>query len=273
MSALPPTFLSRGAAHASPVLMLHGIGSTAAGWAPQLVALGATHHAIAWNAPGYADSPPLPDDSPTVADYAAVVLAWMDSLHIRQGALVASSWGGLIALAFAAAHPDRVTRLVLSGPTAGAGHLPAEERSTMLRARGDRARQTGIAPMLAQDVAKLVAHNAGEALRERIRQAQHGVTLGGYLQAMHALVQADGVQLIGQVRCPVLVVAGDDDLIAPPAQHALRLAQAAPHSQLVRVARCGHLPHAEHPDTFILEVLGFIDAGTHSTQAPKETSR
>lgn len=244
----------------APLLMLHGIGSTAAGWQPQIEALRETHRAHAWNAPGYADSPGLPSQRPQVADYAIALGAWMDHLALSAATLVASSWGSLIAMSLAAMEPRRVTRLILSGPSAGAGHLPRNERDALRQTRSDRAKQAGIASMLAQDTTRLVAAGTAEATLARIVHAQQGVTLAGYLQALHSLVEADGVELIRRVGCPVLLIAGNDDLIAPPGQHAVRLAQAAPDAELVRFAHCGHLPHAEYPGLFIEQLRAFTDA-------------
>lgn len=243
-----------------PVLMLHGIGSTAVGWAPQVEAWSASRRAASWNAPGYADSPPLNHAEPLIEDYAVALRDWMDGLGVAQAHLVASSWGSLIALAFAATHPDRVARLVLSGPTAGAGHLPERERTAMLRDRGDRARQAGVAAMLATGASRLVAPGADEATLGRVARARQGVETAGYLQALYSLIHARGTDLISAVKSPVLIVAGEDDLIAPPAQHAQRLAAAAPNARLVHFARCGHLPHAEHPGPFTKEALSFINS-------------
>jgi homoserine O-acetyltransferase len=52
--------------------------------------------------------------APTTADQAEVVLAALDSFDIDKAhAIVGASYGGMVALAFAEAYPDRVTRLVV----------------------------------------------------------------------------------------------------------------------------------------------------------------
>ena len=60
-----------GAANGAPALvLLHGIGSTSAGWRLQYGPLGERFRVLAWDAPGYGGSTPLPGDSPSPEAYA-----------------------------------------------------------------------------------------------------------------------------------------------------------------------------------------------------------
>ena len=253
-----PTFLGEGAIDARPLVFLHGIGATAKGWDLQLKAF-PNRRVLAWNACGYADSKPLSTAQPTVNDYAQALLALLDSLGIGPTALVASSWGTPIALALAELQPERVERLVLSGPTAGYGALPAAQRLALLAVRGNRARAAGMAEMLEEDTPRLLASPPTPRLLERLAQAREGVTLDAFLQALHALVHADAVNAIRNIACPTLIVYGEQDAIAPPADHARRLAAALPAARVHVMSQCGHLPHAEHPDSFNRLLGDFID--------------
>lgn len=51
--------------------------------------------------------------APTTRDQAEVAVAVLDAAGIDRAAFVAASYGGMVALSVAAAHPDRVTRLVV----------------------------------------------------------------------------------------------------------------------------------------------------------------
>lgn len=248
-SATLPTFLESGKTSGRPVVFLHGIGATAKSWNAQLEAF-PNRRVLAWNASGYAGSPPLPQAQPMVDDYARALLGLLDREGVGPAALVASSWGAPIALAFAALQPTRVERLVLTGPTAGYGELPPPQVQALLAERGDRARRMGIEEMLEQEAPRLCASSLAPGMRERLAQARIGVSLDGFLQALHALVHANAVQTIRDIACPTLIVYGEQDEIAPPPGHALRLAAARRGVQVRALPRCGHLPHVEHPDAF-----------------------
>ncbi|VFR32530.1 probable hydrolase [plant metagenome] len=264
MSGIPglaalPTFLEDGSADGRPVVLLHGIGSGALGWHAQMQAFPG-RRVLAWNAPGYGDSRPLPSPQPLSQDYARALLALLDSQDLGPTALVASSWGSTIAIALAALQPDRITHLVLSGPTAGYGALPPAQRSALLAARSERAHAVGISTMLEQDAPLLLASTLPVEQRAQLALARQSVRLDGYLQALHALALADAPPVLREVTCPTLIVAGEQDAIAPLPEHVRRLAAALPSAGLELFPHCGHLPHVEHPECFNRLVEAFIDS-------------
>ncbi|WP_323740937.1 alpha/beta fold hydrolase [Caenimonas koreensis] len=60
-------------------------------------------------------------------------------------------------------------------------------------------------------------------------------------------------------RGPMLVMCGEDDLLAPPAK-SREIASLVPHAQLVMVPQCGHMLTMEQPD-FVNETLAAWLAG------------
>jgi pimeloyl-ACP methyl ester carboxylesterase len=101
-----------------PVVLLHGTGNPAGFLLPLLQQLHGVR-AIAPDLPGVGLSDPV--DLPR-ARYRETAVAWLDglleTLELRGATLVGHSGGGLWALWYALAHPDRVKRLVLLGPPA-----------------------------------------------------------------------------------------------------------------------------------------------------------
>lgn len=120
---------------ADAVLLLHGIGSSSAGYRAQLAGLSAQWRLLAWNAPGFGASTPLASPAPDVHAYAAALAELLDALSLDRVHLVASSWGTLIAQAFAGRYPERTRAIVLSVPTRGYAHLPADERARRMAER------------------------------------------------------------------------------------------------------------------------------------------
>jgi pimeloyl-ACP methyl ester carboxylesterase len=107
------------------VLLLHGYGETGDMWAPLAAALMRDHQVVVPDLRGMGRSAVAPggyDKKTQAADMAAL----LDGLKITKADLVAHDIGNMVAYAFAAQHPQRVTRLVLiDAPVPGIG--PWEE--------------------------------------------------------------------------------------------------------------------------------------------------
>ncbi|MGI9420349.1 MAG: alpha/beta fold hydrolase, partial [Geminicoccaceae bacterium] len=92
-----------------PLVFLHGIGGDAESWRPQLDGFSGDYRAIAWDMPGYGDSAPLAEMTfPALVDAVSILL---DRLSVTKAHLVGHSLGGMIAQAFALAHPERLRSL------------------------------------------------------------------------------------------------------------------------------------------------------------------
>src|ERR1700740_260676 len=111
------------------VLMLHGLGSSSAGYRAQFAGLSRDYRVIAWNAPGFGGSTPIPGHDAGIEDYADALEGLWRALRVRRlAALVGSSWGSIVALAFARRYPALVGSLVLSAPNVAKGRVVGEAR-------------------------------------------------------------------------------------------------------------------------------------------------
>jgi pimeloyl-ACP methyl ester carboxylesterase len=104
----------------TPVLMIHGGNSVAVSWAPLLSRLQRTFHIYAPDRPGCGLTEKFNYLGIPFREHAvAFVRSTMDALGLKRAALVGSSMGGYFSLAFALAHPERVSQLVTIGEPAG----------------------------------------------------------------------------------------------------------------------------------------------------------
>jgi pimeloyl-ACP methyl ester carboxylesterase len=104
-----------------PVVMLHASLSAKSQWTPLVTALAPQFKAIALDLCGYGDNPLHERQGfHTIDDEADLVRARIDRLAGRDARvhLVGHSFGGLVALRVALAHPDRVASLSLFEPVA-----------------------------------------------------------------------------------------------------------------------------------------------------------
>src|SRR6185312_15357479 len=103
------------------LVLLHGVSSLAASWGPQFVSLPSRgYRVIAWDAPGYGGSDPLPQAEPAPADYAEALRGFVDAIGLKRFFLLGHSLGALPAAAFCnLTGTARVQKLILAAPTPG----------------------------------------------------------------------------------------------------------------------------------------------------------
>jgi pimeloyl-ACP methyl ester carboxylesterase len=258
-SAADLTYRASGRNDAPALALLHGIGSTSAGWRLQYAPLGEHFRVIAWDAPGYGGSKPLAGEAPGVEDYARALARLLDALGVDKAVIGTNSWGTPTGVVFARLFPQRVRALVLGGPTSGWGWMPAEERARRLAARIERVTKLGMKKMREEDAVNLVAPGTRAEVLEWIKGAE-GLSPAGYVQAAHMLAAVDVPREAAGVRCPATVVAGELDTRTPPDTNARKIAAALPNASLQMIPNCGHLPHLEHPDVFNAAVLAMLKA-------------
>jgi pimeloyl-ACP methyl ester carboxylesterase len=218
-------------------------------------ALTSTHTVARFDMRGYGDSP-APTTSYAPADD---LVAVMDHAGLDRAVLVGSSFGALVAMMAAAAHPDRVTALALLAPP-----LPGHDWSAPLRAYFEAEEEA----LEAGDIDRAVALNLEtwvrgparrwtdrtRALAEGIRPALRTSLVNQAAMDEHSL---DGdeplaVALPGFAIATVVAVGEADqpDFVAI----AERIAATVPGGRLVRLADVGHLIPLEAP----AETVGLI---------------
>jgi pimeloyl-ACP methyl ester carboxylesterase len=249
------SYREAGAPTDEPVVLLHGIGNSAAGWVRQFVSREEGLRLIAWDAPGYGDSALL-EPAAKAEDYARRLFEFMSAMGIANARLMANSWGTLTALAFLRLFPDRARSLVLSGPSVGQGAQPRDAREAIATSRLNRLKELGSIRAAQEDSGRLVAEDTRALAAEYLPLCARDVTVEGFARALHVLSEADGVAM-APLKHRVLIVAGDEDQIAPVSTHAKPLAAAAANARLEILSRCGHLPHFELPSAFNKLVQAF----------------
>jgi pimeloyl-ACP methyl ester carboxylesterase len=117
--------------HGTPIVLVHGLGSTAAHWLPTARLLARNHRVTLVDLPGHGDSP-MPEPFSLEQGVAALDGALAD-LGPEPVILVGHSIGGLVAAAEALEHPERVRGLVLI-ETALRPQVEPEQRGALLEA-------------------------------------------------------------------------------------------------------------------------------------------
>lgn len=240
-----------------PVLLLHGIGSSAASFSAQMPALAARYRAIAWDAPGYGESadPPAP---PGLDGYADVAARVVDELGAAPAHVVGVSWGGVIAVRLALRHPDHVRSLVIADSTRGSGLH--RDKAAAMRRRGDELATSGAGSFAAARAARLLSPGAPADLVARVTDTMaSAIRNPGYGWAAHAMADTDHTDVLADLRVPALVLVGEHDHVTT-VDESRAIARRIPGARLEVVPGAGHLANQEQPDRFNHLVLSFLDS-------------
>jgi len=154
-----------GSGPAVPVLLLHGLGVNLTTWRAQLEHLWASRRAAAFDFPGNGGSDPPSDGDYSLAARARCIASVADALGYDRFVLVGSSYGGLVAGAYAAANPGRVAGVVLADGALDPGAWPPGTVEAIARSMRDDwdatiARGFGLPLALASDEVRAAAFAA-----------------------------------------------------------------------------------------------------------------
>ncbi|CAM3580739.1 hypothetical protein CCOS865_03835 [Pseudomonas reidholzensis] len=237
----------REAGRGEAVVLLHGIGSGAASWLQVAMDLSQRARVIAWEAPGYGQSAPLPMAKPSAEDYARRLLQMLDVLGIERCLLVGHSLGALTAMAFAKAHPQRLSRLVLLSPARGYGAPEQAAQGHVVRdKRLHSLEQLGIAQLAAERSAHLLSPSASATALAWVQWNMARLQPHGYRQAIELLC-GDYLLRYSAQTVPCDVHCGSADGITRPDDcQALAHALAAPFNL---IDGAGHACAIEQPAT------------------------
>ena len=222
------------------VILVHGFGGDAAGWAFTQAPLAAAATVYALDLPGHGQSSKALDDG-SVQHLAATIIAFMDALEIAKAELIGHSLGGAIALQTAIDHPHRVSALALIG-SAGLG---AEINVAYINGFIAAESRKDMKPLLEQLVA-----DPALVTRSLINDVLQFKRIDGVTAALTKIAKGfqDGSKQIVNLRArlegldiPVKVIWGSKDAIIP-ASHA----QGLPGNVQVSVLEgFGHLVQLE----------------------------
>jgi pimeloyl-ACP methyl ester carboxylesterase len=201
----------------------------------------------------------LPNDLPPGAameDLAREALSALDAAgHAGRPAVwLGSSFGGMAALAGAAAFPGRTAGLVLVGTAPGWGSVPARLRAV---SRIHGAVPRALYPRVFAFFMAPPGKYAGSEIRDELRVQMLHRTKGHVASCLAAMRGFDGRPLLAGVRAPSLVLHGERDGLFHRKAAAL-LAAGLPRARLRTFPDCGHLPHATHPGPFLEALRGFL---------------
>ncbi|WP_051414706.1 alpha/beta fold hydrolase [Zestomonas thermotolerans] len=218
---------------AVPTVFLHQTASSSAMYQAVMERLSDMAPLYALDTPGFGGSyrPPC---QPTTAYYVDSLLQAIDALGIRQFNLFGHHTGAALACELAAKHPQRVRKLAMLGPVqlteaersqwraTAVKPLTIDEQATHLREVWQRVTHLDQQPIAYPPSVALATREAIDTLIAGDR----------WHEAYAAVFNQDFPAYLAQVKCPLLLICGDGDVLHP---YFKRACEARPDAQVLEL--------------------------------------
>ncbi|MBC9910012.1 alpha/beta fold hydrolase [Chitinophaga varians] len=160
---------------------------------------------------------------------------------LEKPVLIGNSLGGHVAILYTHRHPDKVSRLVLTGSSGLyenniMGNYPKRGNYEYIR---ERVAYTFYDPAVATDA---LVNEVLQITRNRIKCLR-------IVQTAKSAQRNHVAAILPEIPTPTLLIWGEEDRVSPP-DVAYEFQQLLPDVQLVMLSACGHAPMMEHPGQF-----------------------
>jgi pimeloyl-ACP methyl ester carboxylesterase len=266
---------------APAIILLHGSNADLHTWDPWTAALTAKYRVIRFDQVGHGLTGPDPKHDYSRENYVADILAVADKLGLKQFILGGNSMGGKHALAFAIAHPERVTGLVLVDGSGGPMlKLDKKEDDSGSGNIGFKIAQTPGINLLVEQITprSLIAQSLEQSVSVQSVASEAAVTrywellrypgnrratLKRFSQPYDPLGEGE----IAAVTTPTLILWGEEDRVIP-VEAGQWLAKTLPNNRLVVYPGIGHLPQEEAVEATLGDLEPWLEALVAVTPAP-----
>lgn len=227
-----------------------------------------TNRAILFEQRGTGRSQPSVFDSSTINIHTAHedLLALLKHLKVDQATFAGHSWGGMLAMSFATAYPQKVRSLILMGP--GPFHLDNSVMETYHHNREarltneekvqrDAAFSKWSQPSMSQEEKQRIEYwelatvlydrNTVDSLALLINRGGGNPSMGGLIFQSLYKEKFDLREKLSQFKKPVHIISGAQD---PAGFVSYEIALLVPQAKIHWINKAGHFPMYEAPETF-----------------------
>jgi pimeloyl-ACP methyl ester carboxylesterase len=255
IDALSTKIFCESAGEGTPLVFVHGLGSTGNVWFAQRVALSKYFRVITLDLPGTGRSDKS-DRNFSMEKWADQLNALADNLQLDKVVIVGHSMSTILATKFAAKYARRTLGLVLCGPLT---ELPPAGREAFVK-RAETVQRDGmiaVADAVLAGALTAGTREANAALAGLYRDMLLANDPACYAAQCHALINGSARADQPHVACPTLILLGDQDAVTPLAS-AKAIAANIRGTQIRIVPATAHLTMAERPEPFNAALLEFL---------------
>ena len=248
------------------VVMLHGSGPGASGWAnfyrniEPLVDAG--YRVILLDCPGWSKSDTIVSTGSRSDLNARCLKAVLDELHIPKVHIIGNSMGGHSAVGFALANPDMVGKLILMGGGTGGPSSFVPMPTEGIKLIGALYRDPTVENI--KRMMNVFVYDASSLTEELYQQRLNNILarrdhLENFVKSLQINPKqfSDYSSRLSEIKAKTLVIWGRDDRFVP-LDIGLRLIWGIPNADLHVFSQCGHWAQWEHAETFNSMVGDFL---------------
>jgi len=241
-----------------PVVLVHGFPLDHAMWDAQIEALSRAYRVIAPDLRGFGRSG-VTEGKVTMKQFADDLAGLLDALGVDEPVVLCGlSMGGYVAWQFWRRYAPRLRGLVLCD-TRAAADAPDAARARLETA--DRVLREGPALLADAMLPKLLPESSRKRnphVADSLRRAILAADPRAIAAASRGMAERPDVTgMLGQIRCPTLVLVGQLDRISTP-DEMRAIADAIPGARFVPIADAGHVSPMENPDAVNTAMLEFL---------------
>lgn len=240
--------------HGEPVLLLHGLGSCAEHWLPQMTALSRHYRVIAADLRGHGQS--SPSEQPfSMAQLATDMQALLEHLNISRCQVIGFSLGGMVAFELALLAPHCIQSLVIinSGPQLA---VQGWRLTLLLWFRLAVIRSLGMRKLGRIIGGKLFPDATQRDLLELLARQMERTDARSYRHTLRAISKFSVQSQLARLTIPILVVAADQDYSSVASKDAY--VKALPNAELVVIKNSRHATPLDQPEATNKQLLSFL---------------
>ena len=243
-----------------PIVLMHAITGTSESWASQIDAFSrAGYRVIAFDRRGWGRSQ-TDTTGPQPGTAADDLHALADYLSLGRFHLVGVAGGGFVSLDYAAAHPERLSSLVIAASTGSVSDKEIQDVIARIEIPGLRS-----LPGHFREVGASYRGTNPEGTKRWLEIEEHARQAGAPTQPLRS---PNTYAKLATITTRTLVVAADADLLAPPGLMTL-WARHVKGAQWTTVPDAGHSIAWEQPAMFNEIVLKFLKGGRPFGDVPR----
>ena len=244
----------------APVLLIPGLGSDHTAWGQLSLALQVRYRCISVDNRDVGRSDRAAG-AYTIRDMARDTAGLMDALDLSSAHVIGWSMGGAIAQELALEQPDRVQSLALVA-TYHEGDGRADQRfGAMAEVRRTMGRETYLRLAYPWSFTFRAYQQPDfiESLQRQALSSQFPQEQDAFERQMEATLRHNTRGRLEGIRCPTLVVVGEEDILTPLERFARPMTQEIRGAQLSVIPQAGHGLLWEQPEATIQAITQFLD--------------
>lgn len=256
------------------ILVVHGgPGFGHSYFLPQMAELATDHRLVFYDqrASGRSSADLEPDEI-TLDRFIGDIEGLREFLRVERMHLMGHSFGGMLAMQYAVRHSDRLHSLMLINSTAASSEYMGRVNQRLMERLSDEARQRqaelaaseslrrGDPETILQFMKILLSANFHDPDKVEQLNLSFPADYRARSERLQALAgdirEFDIYARLGEIRCPVLIVSGDSEVL--PEEATRRIRDSIPGSQWRVLTDCGHFPFVECNDEFQSTLREFL---------------